>query len=304
MSFFKDYQEDFSEALGDLLPDEDALEALDGETTEDEAQIGDAAEESVPKNSDEGETDTIDLAAAVEALNEDIPMDMDQAIAEDMKADEEETAQDTSLGETSDVVFEDVITNEEEPVMDEPVVGTDEAKEAVKYEPQTPIDVEGIFGSSDETDEAEMAVITKGMTITGDLESIGSVEIRGVINGNVKTNGKLMISGKIRGNSNSKEFFADSARVDGEINSDGSVKIGNGSVIVGNIVASSAVIAGAVKGDLDVRGPVIVDTTAIIVGNIKSKSVQINNGAVIEGFCSQAYADVDVDELFGKISEA
>ncbi|MCR4842552.1 MAG: polymer-forming cytoskeletal protein, partial [Eubacterium sp.] len=78
------------------------------------------------------------------------------------------------------------------------------------------------------------------------------------------------------------------------------VKIGNGSVVVGNINATSAVVAGAIKGDLDVKGPVIVDTTAVIVGNIKSKSVQINNGAVIEGFCSQAYSDVNVDDLFGK----
>ncbi len=36
----------------------------------------------------------------------------------------------------------------------------------------------------------------------------------------------------------------------------------------------------------------------VIMGNIKSRSVQINNGAVIEGFCSQCYADVDVQGLF------
>ena len=68
--------------------------------------------------------------------------------------------------------------------------------------------------------------------------------------------------------------------------------------MVGNITATSAVIAGAVKGDIDVQGPVVVDTSAVIKGNIKSRSVQINNGAVIEGFCSQCYADVDMDSLF------
>ena len=59
-------------------------------------------------------------------------------------------------------------------------------------------------------------------------------------------------------------------------------------------------IAGAVKGDIDVQGPVVVDTSAVIMGNIKSRSVQINNGAVIEGFCSQCYSDVDVESLFAK----
>ena len=38
------------------------------------------------------------------------------------------------------------------------------------------------------------------------------------------------------------------------------------------------------------QGPVILDASAIVMGNIKSKSVQINNGAVIEGMCSQCYA--------------
>ena len=44
----------------------------------------------------------------------------------------------------------------------------------------------------------------------------------------------------------------------------------------------------------------MVDTSAVVMGNIKSRSVQINNGAVIEGFCSQSYADVDVESVFGK----
>ena len=107
-------------------------------------------------------------------------------------------------------------------------------------------------------------------------------------------------TGTINGNSNSAEFFADAAKVEGEVVSTGTVKIGLGSVIIGNITASSAVIAGAIKGDIDVQGPVVVDTSAVVMGNIKSRSVQINNGAVIEGFCSQCYADIDVESLFGE----
>ncbi len=144
----------------------------------------------------------------------------------------------------------------------------------------------------------ENAVITEGMTITGNLESTGSVEVRGVLNGDVRCNGKLVVSaGVINGNSQSSEFFADSAKINGEIIVDGSVKVGAGS-FVGNISATSAVIAGAVKGDIDVQGPVVVDTSAVIMGNIKSRSVQINNGAVIEGFCSQCYSDIDIQGLF------
>jgi cytoskeletal protein CcmA (bactofilin family) len=144
----------------------------------------------------------------------------------------------------------------------------------------------------------ENAIITKGVKITGDLESTGSIDVEGTIVGNVKCNGKLTITGIVKGNSVSSEFFADNAKIEGEVATAGTVKIGVGSVVIGNISATSAVIAGAVKGDIDVQGPVVVDTSAVVMGNIKSRSVQINNGAVIEGFCSQAYAEVDVASVF------
>ena len=79
-----------------------------------------------------------------------------------------------------------------------------------------------------------------------------------------------------------------------------SLKIGQNSIIIGNIYGTSAVIAGAVKGDIDVDGPVIIDSTAIVVGNVKTRSVQVNTGAVIQGFCSQGYAEVDIDNIFAK----
>lgn len=160
----------------------------------------------------------------------------------------------------------------------------------------TPVEVPTTNGEV--TDD--VSLITSGTTLTGDLTSTGSFDIQGTINGNVTCNGKLTVTGTINGNSNAAEIFANEAKIEGEISSNGTVKIGTGSVIIGNINATSAVIAGAVKGDIDVTGPVVVDTSAVIMGNIKSRSVQINNGAVIEGFCSQCYADIDVSGLFNK----
>lgn len=146
----------------------------------------------------------------------------------------------------------------------------------------------------------EISVITEGTKIKGNMETTGSFEIRGHVEGDLKCNGKLTVTGTVLGASSSSEFFADASHVEGEIVSSGTVKIGLGSVIIGNITATSAVVAGAVKGDIDVQGPVVVDSSAVILGNIKSRSVVINNGAVIEGFCSQCYSDVDVEGLFGK----
>ncbi|MBP3825777.1 MAG: polymer-forming cytoskeletal protein [Butyrivibrio sp.] len=156
--------------------------------------------------------------------------------------------------------------------------------ETMDFEQQTPTD--------------EVASITEGMIVKGDIATTGSLELIGKITGNIKCLGKLNITGEINGDSDAAEVYAESARITGEIKSKGSVKVGQSTVIVGNIFGSSAVIAGAVKGDIDVHGPVVLDTTAIVMGNIKSQSVQINNGAVIEGMCSQAYADVNPSEFF------
>ena len=82
---------------------------------------------------------------------------------------------------------------------------------------------------------------------------MGHFDIQGTINGNVTCLGKLVVTGTINGNSESSEFFADASKIAGEVNCSGTVKIGAGSVIIGNITATSAVIAGAVKGDIDVH---------------------------------------------------
>ena len=144
----------------------------------------------------------------------------------------------------------------------------------------------------------ETSVITEGMTITGDISTQGSIDVIGTVNGNIDSLGKLNITGHVNGNSKAAEIYAESAKINGEIVSEGAVKIGASAVIIGNITATSAAIAGAVKGDIDVQGPVILDASAIVMGNIKSKSVQINNGAVIEGMCSQCYADVSPTSFF------
>lgn len=144
----------------------------------------------------------------------------------------------------------------------------------------------------------EVSTITKNVIVNGDMETDGSLDLFGTVNGNIKVLGKLNVTGNIKGNSEAAEVYAQRAKVVGDITSLGSVKIASESVIRGNIFATSAVIAGAVKGDIDVKGPVILDASAIVMGNIKSKSVQINNGAVIEGLCSQCYADVSPSSFF------
>ena len=177
-----------------------------------------------------------------------------------------------------------------------------EKEETVKEEKKDrKIDINAIFNQpySD-----EVSNITAGMVVNGDITSQGSLELVGAVHGNINVSGKMSITGVIEGNSQAAEIYAESAKITGEVRSLGTVKVGQETVIIGDIYATSAVIAGAVKGDIDVHGPVILDTTAIVMGNIKSKSVQINNGAVIEGMCSQCYAEVNPTSFFDEIKKA
>ena len=147
-------------------------------------------------------------------------------------------------------------------------------------------------------EESDVTVIAAGAVVNGDLESSGSIAVYGTVNGSINCQKKLIAGGSVDGDIHAAEIFINKANVDGNVISEGNLKIGSGSVIVGDVYGQTAVIAGAVKGEIDIKGTVIIDNTAVIRGNIKSRSVQINNGAVIEGYCTQCYRDVDVNTIF------
>ena len=242
MGFFSDLKDDLSQAVNELLP-----------------------EEELPKESDVKEEKVTAPEETSETVN----------------------GFDTDLGAMLDKV-EEMEVPEEQPIYVAPA-----AAEAV---------VETVPVSAKNAAN-EVAVLTDSMIINGNIATEGALDVRGSIVGNVEALGKLNITGAIQGNSQAAEIYAEGAKITGELRSGGSVKIGQSTVIIGNLYASSAVIAGAVKGDIDVKGPVILDSSAIVMGDIKSKSVQINNGAVIEGMCSQCYAEVNPTSFFEELKK-
>lgn len=140
--------------------------------------------------------------------------------------------------------------------------------------------------------------ITSKTAIIGNIETEDDIDVMGRVEGNITCSGKLIIGGRVNGNIKVTELYAHQAHISGEIVAERSVKIGAGTISVGNISAESAVIAGAVKGDVDVKEQVIVDSSAVVVGNIRSKSIQVNSGAIVDGMCQQVYSDVNVEKLF------
>ena len=150
----------------------------------------------------------------------------------------------------------------------------------------------------------ETAQLLAGVKITGNIVSDGNLELGGEVEGDIDILGKINVSGAVCGNIKAGEIYAEGAEINGSITCEGSVKIGQGAVIIGDLNGASAVIAGAVKGNIDVKGPVILADTAIVMGDIRSASVQISNGAAIEGMCSQVYAEVNPRVFFADFDKA
>lgn len=191
---------------------------------------------------------------------------------------------------------ENTMVDFEESVVDEELLDT-----LLNEEEKTPNPKQENIVPKRETspeDKEAVTVITKGTTINGSITSDCSLKVMGTVIGDIECQGKLSISGRITGNSIASEIEINSKRLEGSVNSEGNIKVEPGTVIIGDITATSGQIAGAVKGEVDINGPVVLDTTAIVKGNVKAKSVQMNNGAVLEGFCSLAYASVDIDDVF------
>lgn len=293
-------KEDLSQAVNELMPEDAQLEEEEALEDVAEAEHEEADAETYEAEAEEYDTDKAETAYGADVMYEAEAEAEETAEAEPVVDETDERAQLDALLDKVDTIAipEDMDINkvEEEPETDletsireafgekekEEEIGGNEKK--MDYQAKNAVD--------------ETAVITASMTINGDIISEGSIDVIGTINGNIDALGKLNITGTINGNSKAAEIYADNAKIMGEVSSEGTVKIGQSSVIIGNIAAQSAVIAGAVKGDIDVHGPVVLDTSAIVMGNIKSKAVQINNGAVIEGMCSQCYADVNPTAFF------
>jgi len=90
------------------------------------------------------------------------------------------------------------------------------------------------------------------------------------IHGDVKVSGSLLIYGRVHGN----------------IESNGAVQTANGSVVNGNISAKEASISGKVDGDVDVEKKVTLGDTSHLTGNLKAKILTIEEGAKFDGVCS------------------
>lgn len=78
-------------------------------------------------------------------------------------------------------------------------------------------------------------------------------------------------------------------RIDGDflgtVTTDFRVLIGTQGRARATFHASEVIIGGAVKGDIYASQKVVIYSTGLVLGNIYAPSIQVEDGAVVEGYC-------------------
>jgi len=296
-----------SNILMGTVEEEEKESNISMDTTEEVSKV----EESIlDENAEETEAKK-NMEKPIDALKEDFTeTDLTTVVEDNSKENDFEASEDfaeTSLVKKEDMTTEASLEETKDTILPENVNKETSSVEKINDKEKVTMEVNNIeekevnnMENNLENVEVkdEVTVITKGTVINGSISSDGGLEINGTITGDVECLGKLTINGTVSGNLKAADVVVSTPRLDGGIESKGDVKIGVGTIVLGDVTAKSATVSGAVRGEIDVNGPVVVDSTAIVKGNITAKSVQINNGAVVDGYCKLAYADVDIDNFF------
>lgn len=108
------------------------------------------------------------------------------------------------------------------------------------------------------------------MALLHDDISINTLVGKGsFIKGNLRVNGFIRIDGDI----------------DGNLETNGNVIIGESARVRGNLSAKSVIIGGIIFGNITTKENVKLLTTSAVIGNIISKKTVIENNAFFQGHC-------------------
>lgn len=154
-----------------------------------------------------------------------------------------------------------------------------------------------------EVNNAEVAVIPKGTVINGNIEIDGKLEMHGVVNGDIESNSRVNICGNVTGNIKANELYTKDSFIVGRIDCEQNTVVRENTIILGDINAESLVVDGAIQGKLDIRDGITIGEKAIVDSDIKAKTIQVSNGAAINGTCSLCYANVNVKDFFQEKKE-
>ena len=104
-----------------------------------------------------------------------------------------------------------------------------------------------------EMESTAINIITDGTLVKGDITATGDFRLDGTLEGNIQLNGKLVV--------------------------------GDSGVVNGNVLCQNANIIGTVNGNLSVKELLSLHATARVRGDILINKLSIEPGAVFSGKC-------------------
>lgn len=90
---------------------------------------------------------------------------------------------------------------------------------------------------------------------------------------------------KIIGNIEGKGSLRIDGIVEGDINYDGTIYIGETGSVLGDITGAEISLAGTINGDITSKEQLVIFPTGILIGNIEVSSFIINENAKFDGNC-------------------
>ena len=103
-----------------------------------------------------------------------------------------------------------------------------------------------------------------------------------------------------------KLFFEGSVKIDGqvqgEIEAQESVIIGDSAVVTAQVHAATIIVRGKVTGDIVGRKRVELRAPAKVLGNITTPSIIVHDGVFFEGHCSMGSGDAKLDRSDKKVA--
>ena len=126
-----------------------------------------------------------------------------------------------------------------------------------------------------EMENTAINIITDGTQIKGDIVATGDFRLDGVLEGNIQLNGKLVV--------------------------------GDSGVVNGNVLCQNANIIGTVNGNLSVKELLSLHASARVRGDILINKLSIEPGAVFSGNCrmiDEVRAQHEEEQASEEVAEA
>jgi cytoskeletal protein CcmA (bactofilin family) len=121
----------------------------------------------------------------------------------------------------------------------------------------------GLLGRKSSKGGAGYSVIDDRLTIRGELDTDGTVRVDG--------------------------------HIEGALHRAGSLVIGTGGEVIGDIEAGEVVVAGTVRGNVHASGRIEIEPGASVHGEIRANSMVLREGAIIHGKVSIGAAPASSD---------